>query len=586
MSETMKVALTFTAVDAASGYIAGLERRIDALGEAGKRMRGEFDAMQSHFANGLKGMGIAYTTMQFMRPGISAAAEMEASGLALQNSLAAANKSAERTSAEFKSMRATALFLNAHSPFRAPEIMRLEKLLYDSGFSPEDIAGRGGLAQRVAAISQLSGQSPEEVRELVETFHQQFGADTSGINSALDWIAKSGMEDKLPYLASGLLSVGTRANDMQIPLQDVVTTLGAIEKVAKRAGPAFGEFLKATRPDPTSSQAVRMRDTGLQFYKDGKFIGLAASQQILKQRFGGIKGNREHLLEGLFGSGAAVAEGLIKAEDIAAVSTQNERNLGLMQKTKNVNDSLAASYDQMTAAGKEMLGSVFSPLTKSLATVSGGGRSALEWLGKAAENHPKTAVGIASIGGIVAAAGTGYMIWNWAKALGNLKNIVGGLGGTGAGSVAKKVLEKAAGGMPVFVTNWPGVSGGTFSTMPDKVLSGTGSVATAGAGAMLATMPGWVAPTLAALPFAIPSGVAGYYTGRGLGKLGSAVKDRFGGIDFDKYAAAGNMQASEPALPNLTINLQVDKDGKLIADTDGKVNSLKINMDRGNWHDF
>ena len=564
--ETMKLAMTFTAVDAASGYLAGLERRIDSLGEAGKKLRTEYDQMRGNFAEGLKGFGVAFTTMQFMKPGIEAAAMLESSGLSVKNSLTASGKAVNTMAAEFRSMRSTALYLSAHSPFAAPDIMRAEKLLLDSGFKPGEIAGGNGLAAQVAGMSQMSGQSMEAVREMTEIVSQQFGGGAGGIGGAFDWISQSGMEDKLPELATGLASMGTRAAAMKIPVKDAITTISMLEHVARRSGGAIGAFLKSTRPDATSSQAVRMRDSGLNFY-DGKgnFIGMEATQKMLKGKFGGVQGDRMKMLESIFGEGAIAAEGLIKADNLTEINNQNERNLKLQEKVKSLNNGLANSYQEMIQSMRNSGGSVFAPITGMLSAASRGGRNAFTWLGQLAEDHPKMAKGLAGVGGAVAAGGALYGLLKMGQALGGFSSITSGLASTGVGIAAGKALEKTAGITPVFVTNWPGSSGGAFSTGAEKILGG----AIPGVGAAALAAPS-IIPTLAAL--SAPLAAYGGY------KTGEAISEHVRRINWDKMSGAGAMQLHDTA-PKININFNVDRDGRLTATTDN--GDLTVN--RGNF---
>ncbi|MCX5785664.1 MAG: phage tail tape measure protein [Elusimicrobia bacterium] len=550
MGETMKVALTFTAIDAASGYLADMERRIDSLGESGKKLRGDYDAMKSHFAEGLKGFGVAFSTMQFMKPGIEAAAMLEASGLSVKNSLWESGKTAAAMGAEFTKMRSTALYLSAHSPFGAPDIMRAEQLLLESGFKPGEIAGQNGLAASVSGMSQLSGQSMEEVRDLVDIFHQQFGANLKEINSAFDAIAQNGLEDKLPYLTSGLLSVGTRASDMVIPLKDVVSTLGMMHTVARRAAPALGEFLKSMRPDATSHEAVMMRDIGFNGYNaKGKFIGFEAIQKELKEKFGGFKTDLLPLLERVFGAGAPVAKALIDAKPLAEINAQNERRLKFEAKLKEVNDGLTTSYEEMIRAMKNAEGSVFAPITEMLAAGARGGRDTFVWLGKLAENHPGVSAGVAGLGGLVAAGGAAYGLWGMGKALMGLKSIATGLAGAGAAVTAGKALA------------------GTGMMGEEMVLGGT---AAAGAG---------MAITLGDL-LAIPLATYGVYKGE------EWLNERLRRINFGAAGIPGadNIHLSDKNIPEININFNTDIKGRVTAST-GQGVDLKVNTNnRGNFH--
>lgn len=594
----MKVALTFTAIDAASGYIAGLERRIDSLGDAGEKMRQKFDAMKSHFAEGLKGFGVAYTSMQFMRPGVQAAAALESAGIGLQNSLAAGGRNAAEMAAHFKSMRSTALYLSTRSPFLAPDLMKAQKLLLDSGFAPGDISGGSGLTSKVAGLSQISGQSMEAVRDMAEIFNQQFGAGVEGIGGAFDWIAQSGMEDKLPDLAVGLASMGTRAAAMNIPMKDAITTIGMLEHVARRSGPAIGAFLKSTRPDATSSQAVRMRDNGLNFYDGkGKFIGLQAAQTLLKEKFGGIQGDRMKMLEEIFGEGAMAAEGLIKGEDLAKVTARNERSLKLTEKVERQNQALAQSYDQLVKAGTNAMGSLFAPMTGMLASGARGARNVLGGLGRFSEENPGVSKRLMLLAGGAAAGTLAYTALHWTKAFTSLKGVTSGLASTGAGIVAGKAAEMA-GVTPVFVTNWKDSGGGIAAAAGAAVAGSVGGTAAAAAAAKVAT---GLIPFMLSGALVAGAGLIGWEIGRGINALFSKIGNDTGFRPFDAMGdklSAWNERRHSDAIARQTvesqvnenkvvINLSVDKDGRVVASgdmsTDFEVNSMSSSA-RGRFH--
>lgn len=584
MSETMKVALTFTAIDAASGYIAGLEKRIDSLGEAGDRARAQFEAMKVQFADGLKGIGVAWSTVKFMTPGIEAAAAMEASGIALKNSLAGGSRNAAQMAEHFKAMRSTALYLSAHSPFAAPELMRAQKLLMDAGFQPEDIAGRSGLAAQVAGLGELSGLGPDMARDLAEIFNQQFGAGPRGIADAFDWIAKSGMEDKLPDLARGLASMGTRAAAMKIPMKEAVSTISLLEHVAKNSGPAIGAFLKNTRPDAASSQAVRMRDIGLEFYNEqGNFIGLAAAQELLKKKFGGIQGDRMKMLEEIFGEGALAAEGLIKAQSLDEVFAQTRQRMTLQEQVTQLNKGLTRSYEDLVKAIRNSSGSVFAPVTGMLAAAARGGRDVFGWMGERAEKNPWIGHGVAAAGGLV---GGSAVIFAAVKMLAAFRNLTSVAGAT-AGIVAGKAVEKATGVTPVFVTNWPpslgsaaaltaagALSAGTAAGSVAGGLAGTAkAVLTAGSLAKIASMGAM--PMLLAGTGVAAAGMAGWAVGSWLNNFipNSETLDRMA----ENY---GYNQEREKQ--PVVINLTVDKYGRVMATGDANTD-FEVKSSRGSF---
>ena len=59
MADTMKLALTLTAVDMLSGIVNQAKNHILSLGDAGKSVKKDFDDMTRHVTAGLKGIAVA-----------------------------------------------------------------------------------------------------------------------------------------------------------------------------------------------------------------------------------------------------------------------------------------------------------------------------------------------------------------------------------------------------------------------------------------------------------------------------------------------------------------------------------------------
>jgi len=166
-------------------------------------------------------------------------------------------------------------------------------------------------------------------------------------------------------------------------------------------------------------------------------------------------------------------------------------------------------------------------------------------------------------GGGAAALGAGYLAYRFGgKAL---KGVLGKLGGTAAGIAEGKAIEAATGVTPVFVTNWPGN------------LSGGGAVQTAAA---LAGKGGWLAKIAKSVPMLIGgklalAGAAGFAIGEGINMMAGDQKGWLGDMVYDW------LHPEEKTEVKNTINITVDKDGRVIANSDNM--NTTVNAKRGKF---
>ena len=117
-STAMKIALTFTAIDAASATIGTLGRHLGSLGEAGKRAQKDFDSMTRSMTEGLKGLTATWLAFEKLKPVISIAAGMQESMTKLEISLARSGQNAAVFNAELEKMRDAAWQTSGALPVR------------------------------------------------------------------------------------------------------------------------------------------------------------------------------------------------------------------------------------------------------------------------------------------------------------------------------------------------------------------------------------------------------------------------------------------------------------------------------------
>jgi len=198
-----------------------------------------------------------------------------------------------------------------------------------------------------------------------------------------------------------------------------------------------------------------------------------------------------------------------------------------------------------------------------------------------------------------------------------LKGLIGGAANTAEGVVMGKALEKMAGVTPVFVTNWPGNMGG--STVADAVggVLGGGAIAAggkkaAGAGARAAKalikssmvvgaaeLGGAVLPYTAALlgGYAAGTGVNyglgwirsktsdGKYSGPGW--MGEEIYDAFHPEQLPRDSAQlrRDVFSSSNVKNEISIDLRIDRDGRLIAVSNDTNTNVNTTVRRGSFDD-
>ncbi|NLO90666.1 MAG: phage tail tape measure protein [Elusimicrobia bacterium] len=520
MADSMRVALQFTAVDAASAAVEQLRARIDRLGDSGKQLQKDFSRVQGDFISGLKGLGIAWGGLKLMRPGLEFAADMEDAGVRLKLSLADSGKSAAAMNQEFNRLKLSAIEVGRRVGLTAVEMQQVQKQLVQRGFTLGDISGQEGLAARAAAFARISGASAESVAELGEMFRQQFGASTSAIGESLDFMSRLNLEAKLPGIAQGLQSMGTQAGAMKIPMKDAIAALTVLEHVGLRAGPAFGTFLGNLKPGYRTTQAAWMRQYDLSFYENGRFIGLARTQKLLQDRLGNYQGDRAKLLENIFGEGWKVAESFINSkESLSEINDVAVRGKSVFEKNDALAKSMAASFKEASISLKEMLAAPFEKVTAPLATAARGMGSATNWAGDLVRKHDSLAYGIAGLGGATVLGAGAWGITKLARSALGFTGLMRGAGALVGGTMVGTGLQKATGVTPVFVVNMPGAlglaasagAGGLVDKFGKPLVSAAGAVAgTFLTRAALGTALGAVGSV--ALPaLAIGAGLAGGY---------------------------------------------------------------------------
>src|SRR5208337_1724756 len=193
-SNAFKLAMTFTAVDAASGVILGLEKKILGMGKDAQRVRRDFEDMVGHMRAGLKSLAASKYIFDMIKPAVKIAADNEEAMTALEMTIAKAGESSAKLHEELEKIRDTAGKLQLLFPFGQREMILAATVMAQAGMKPEDLYSQKGALFSVGALASLSQgkMSTEGAASLVSTGANIFGVKGDEIGRMADWMQRIG----------------------------------------------------------------------------------------------------------------------------------------------------------------------------------------------------------------------------------------------------------------------------------------------------------------------------------------------------------------------------------------------------------
>ncbi len=298
MAGAMKLAMTFTAVDAASSVLMGLEKKILRLGHAGTQVKKDFEKMVSSFRAGIKAIAATKYLFDTVKPGVEAAADLQEAMTNVKMNIASSAKNAEELNGWLKSVEKTAMSVAANQPFTATQIAETSNELLKAGIKFQDVIGSRGAAWSAGGLSALSKMDPADVAMQMGKVSEAFNIKGGGqFKEFADWMSKvdDATATKIPELFYGLKMAGTGMQSFRVSVKDTITALGALSPLGDMAGTSLGRFV--TRMAGTTKESRKyMKKLGLDFFKDGKFIGLEAAVDQTVKKLAGIKDERKRKL--------------------------------------------------------------------------------------------------------------------------------------------------------------------------------------------------------------------------------------------------------------------------------------------------
>jgi TP901 family phage tail tape measure protein len=608
----MTVAMQFTAIDMAQGVLARVKNSILGLGDAAGKVKRDFDVMTNNIASGLKAIAVASYAMQKALPGVKAAGDLEEAMLGVKMNIASSAKDARELTNMLSQVKGTAISVSADAPFSAEDVVRIQNSLLKAGMDLKDVVGKSGAAFAATALASLSGEAPEIIGDSLANIGTMFKFKGEDYSMFSDWATRvdDAAATSLPALIQGLRMSGSSAAALGISAKDSMTALGALSPLGERAGSSYNNFLLAF-----ATRGKELRAMGLDMFKDGKFIGMAAATDKLKEKFGQIEDveKRLNILTKIFGEeGGRAANTFINAEKgFKDIEKSAQGALSMAQKMSIWGEGMNASLKKLGGTAKSTLATIFDPLLAPITKVLNLLNMATGKLGEFAEKNKAIAVGMSGTVGAVALGAGAYGAYKLLhgglagarvmKGAGGLKGLIGGMGSTAAGVAQGKAVEAATGVMPVFVTNWPA---GGMPVAPSVPLPGGGSAGkgmldtikglfTRGSGGLLGAGKGLAAlktgATIATAGLGTSAllaggaGLAGFGVGTLINKgIGAVTGGGEGWLGDMLYDLLHRESPTEKEVKNdIKLNINIDKNGRVITESNNPGTNLNISLARG-----
>jgi TP901 family phage tail tape measure protein len=601
----MKIALTFTAIDAASGAMRLLENRILGLGKAGQKVKKDFEDMVSHTQAGLKSLAASYYTLSMLRPGVKIAADMQEAMTELEMSLMRSGKNAATLTEELKKFRAEADRLQKIHPFGAKEFAEAATVFTQAGTRPEDVLGDRGALAAAGLLATIGKGDPKTMAGHLARIGATYGLKGSQYWDLADYMQKvhTSTPLKIEEAVEALRYSGQMSGAMGMGWKDTLTALAVLEAhgaTGSMAGTELSNFLQRLT-GATKGEFKAIKEAGFEFWDQSghvKSMGDVIAEvqgRGANPRIGGMsQKERMTLLSKIFaarGERAALAFADTGDSSFAAMTKRIEESADGVTKLDTRLRDLNANLTALAGTTRTAVANAFDPLLNDLTAVVKVANDAVDALGRLAAAHPTAMHGAGyAVGGVAGAAGLYgmYRLFRGGLAASRVLRGLGGMVSTGAGVAEGKLLEKTAGVTPVFVTNWPGGAGG----------GGTNALETGGAaglGSNASKLSKFLpAAALIGGPLAI---FAAEYE---LNKLGnkeplkgaasaeieswlghSTLQVESHGIE--DHLAAVTAILKEGQKNNITLNVSVDQNGRVSSSSNDPNTSARINLKRGEF---
>jgi TP901 family phage tail tape measure protein len=599
MSDALKIAVQITAIDMLSGVVKRARDSVLSLGGASTQVKKDFDDMNRHITAGLKSLAVSAYALNKVKPGVAVAGDLQEAMIDVKLNLLESGKSAKALDDELAKVRSTAIDVSKVAPFSAQEVVGIENTFLKAGLSLKDVTAQGGAAWAATALATISKEAPAAIADAMVTMATPFNVKGGQFGELADWIQKvdAASVTTIPELMEGMKYVSGTAAVMKVSWQDTIRALGVVAQSGLRGsmgGTALNDFL--IRLNGTSRETRRIMKelneylagkggSKVEFFdKAGKLKGLPVIINDLRQAMSKLTDKQKmFVMEKIFGEqGARAALALIKEGEGSweKIGEQIKNAASIQEKMNERLKGFNANLKALGGTSKTTIATLFDPLLEPLSKAAAYLNDIVANIGKLAEERPGVAKAV-SYGTAGVAAGAGlygvYRLLRGGISGGMVLKGLKGLGGTAAGIAEGKIVQAATGVTPVFVTNWP--AGGI----------GAPSIPGSGGGGVVGKM-GKIAAGARALVF---NPLTAFLGGAGIlayNMVTDKPEERLGKIEHYEWdtrseeALRKAMANIKPEVRNqINLNIKIDKDGRIVTDSDDLLTQMIVNTDRGDF---
>lgn len=619
-SNAMKIALTFTAIDAASGVVRLLEGRILGLGKAGQQVKKDFEDMISHTQAGLKSLAASYYTLNALKPGIRIAADMQEAMIELEMSLQRSGKNAATLTEELKKFRQEADRLQKIHPYGAKEFAEAATVFVQAGMKPGDILGDKGAMAAAGTLATIGHSDPKSMAQALQGIGATYNLKGSQYGELANYIQKihTSTPLKIDEAVEALKYAGQMSSAMELGWKDTLTALATLKAhgaPGSMAGTELSNFLMRLT-GATKGEAQAIKQAGFEFWDQNEHI--KPMGDIIKELQGqGASSNitamsqkeRMTLLSKIFaarGERAALAFADTGDNSFQAIGERTGQSADAADKLATRLTGLEANLKSLSGTIETAVANAFDPMLNDLTAMAKAANDLVDSLGKIAAEHRTLMKGLGyGVEGGAAALG-GYGLYRLAKVGAAGRRVwrgLRGVGSTAAGVAEGKILEKTAGVTPVFVTNWPGGGAGdAVGTAAKAVKDWAAPAVAAAAGGLVIpaaaaalSMGGLIGFGLLAKPPNKEEQAALWAKGEAERKVREAAPESLASL---QRQASERVQAADKRIEdavksvettlrekknNITLNISVDQNGRVTSSSDDPNTSTQINLKRGEF---
>jgi TP901 family phage tail tape measure protein len=385
LSNTMKMALMFTAIDATAGILRGLDNRILGLGKAAQKTRQDFESMVSHMQAGLKALAASWYIGKELEKGVKVSADMEESMSTLEMSMGRTRQNAAEFHEQLEKVRDVAAKVQLLFPMGQKEFVDAAVVLTQSGMKFKDLADEKGALYSVGALASIGKISTVQAAETISAGANIFEAHGAKLGKMADFMQRIGTTTPLHIglQAEALHEAGPSAKGLGFSYEETLTAMGTYAKQtgdAAKAGTRFQEFGQRLL-NSSKEEKKALKEAGISFYDlSGKLKPMVGIVEELQRFRAETKGKHPYFTEQEFndlfkkifqGRGEFMAYALSKTgegsyQDVyktqaESYDIQAKVNIALKDFNRNI--------EALVGSTKTLVADAFDPLLKSLTPV-------------------------------------------------------------------------------------------------------------------------------------------------------------------------------------------------------------------------